>query len=365
MLYNQSIARRSLLGDETQNPSIAAKSLFRGATVRRAIARAKKRRRPFHRGNPSLASVASLVPGGSLVSGLLAGLGGRFRKRSEVRAAAVAPQVVQAANAGNLTAARGLIDRAAHPMLAKEHAVWVTALAQVAPSVIAAVQKNIASIPQASQRNPEEFAASVMASPVQLPGGAGAATPAAGIAGAASFLTPGLVTGVVRAATKTRRTRRQRYPSYVDRRGQQRYSSKPPGTELRIPAGATPTPGTPYNFFRGAVGRGGALATAGQAALAAGAGIGAYLVTQRLLEHLGGRAQKKEEAGVAAALAVRQARADFKQQEGRAPNRTELREMGQAYKRQLLELGYDPVTFTRTRSGVESFLETYNPFGGD
>lgn len=361
-IWSQSIARRTLLGQESQNPSIAAKSIlergFGRQLVRRAIARAKKRRRPFHRGNPvpALLGAVGLNP-----LSFLGGLSGRFRKPSEKRAAAVAPQIVQAANAGNLTAARGLIDRAAHPMLPKEQAVWVAALAQVAPAILTAVQRNLASIPKASQRNPEEFAASVMANPVQ----AGAAAQGGGAA--ANFgqlLTPGLVTGVVRAATKQprRRAARGRYPTYVDRQGRQRYSTKPPGTELRIPAGATPTPGTPYNFFRGAVGRGGAAATAGQLALAAGAGIGAYLVTQRLLQHLGGRAQKKEEAGVAATLALRQARADFEAQQGRKPTAAESREMSAAWKAQLIELGYNPVTFTRQRSGVETFLETYNPF---
>lgn len=37
--------------------------------------------------------------------------------------------------------------------------------------------------------------------------------------------------------------------------------------------------------------------------------------------------------------------------------------MKRAYQAQLVELGYDPVTFTRKRSGVENFLEDYNPLG--
>lgn len=166
MIYNQSIARRSLLGDESQNPSIAAKSLFTRALgkgrVRRAIARAKKRRRPFHSGNPlpALLGAAGLNP-----LSILSGLGGRFRKRSEARAAAVAPAVIQAANAGNLVAARGLIERAAHPMLPKESAVWVAALAQLSAKIRAAVTKYAELIPAASQKNPEEFAQSVLSAP--------------------------------------------------------------------------------------------------------------------------------------------------------------------------------------------------------
>jgi hypothetical protein len=365
-LWSQSIARRSLLGHETDtmNPSIAAKSLL----GRVAVAKAKRRfkwKRQFHRENLSLGSIGSLVPGGGLFGGLLGGLGGRFRAPSEKRAARVAPAVIQAANAGNLVAVKGIIHRAQPGFgIAKERAVWQSALAQVKPQLVALAQKNDKNIPEADHKNPEAFAASIAASGTgAAPVGAPTGTAAFGQYG--SLLTPGLVTGVVRAASGgRRRSTRGRYPTYVDRYGRQRYSSKPPGTELRIPQGATPTPGTPYNFFRGAVGAGGALATAGQVALAAGAGIAAYLVTKRVLAALGGRAQAKEEAGVNAALAFRQARADFKQQQGRDPNRAELQEMKAAYQQQLVELGYDPVTFTRTRSSVEGFLETYNPFGG-
>jgi hypothetical protein len=364
-LWSQSVARRSLLGHDTDtmNPSIAAKSLLGRVAVAKAK-RTQKWKRRFHRENLSLGSIGSLVPGGGLFGGLLGGLGGRFRAPSEKRAARVAPGVIQAANAGNLVAVKGIIHRAQPGFgIAKERAVWQSALAQVKPQLVAQAQKNDKNIPEADHKNPEAFAASIAASAAMMP----TAVPAAGgLSQYSSLLTPGLVTGVVRAASGSRRrSTRGRYPTYVDRYGRQRYSTKPPGTELRIPQGATPTPGTPYNFFRGAVGAGGALATAGQVALAAGAGIAAYLVTKRVLAALGGRAQAKEEAGVNAALAFRQARADFKQQQGRDPNREELQEMKAAYQQQLLELGYDPVTFTRTRSGVEEFLESYNPLGGE
>ncbi len=352
------------------NPSIAAKSLLGRDVVARAVRKLKKYRpRKFHRGNPTLASVASIVPGGGLIGGILGGLGGRFKKPSEVRAAALAPAIVQAANAGNLTAARGLIERAARPMIAKESAVWKAAAAQLSAAIVNAVHKNIASIPQADQSGPEQFAQSVMASAYQLPtAGAGGTTSP----GATLLSTPGApqaIAGVVRSLTSSRRGRRGyggygRYPTYTDRYGRQRYSTKPPGTELRIPAGATPTAGTPYNFFRGAVGGGGALATAGQVALAAGAGIGAYLVTKNLLARLGGAAQSKEEAGVQAGMALHDAIVEFQKEKGRAPTAAERAEMKSAYQAKLVELGYDPVTFTRQRSGVESFLETYNPLGG-
>jgi hypothetical protein len=358
LLYQQSLARGYLMGhEETRNPSIAETHLLGRRAVRRAVARARQyRTRPYHRDNP-LPAVAAILGGGGVLSKipLLGGLAGRFRKPSEVRAAAVAPAVIQAANAGNLVAVKGIIHRT-QIGIAKERAVWQQALAQITPALVDKAVKLNKSIPEANHANPEAFAASVAAAaPLTM----GAAAPSL-----TSMITPGLVTGVVRAVAPKARRGRQRYPSYIDRQGRQRYSTKPPGTELRLPAGASPIPGTPYNFFTGAVGKGGAAATAGQVALAAGAGIAAYLVTQRVLQHLGGRAQKAEEAGVNAALAFRQARADFKQQHGRDPNRTELAEMKQAYQQQLVELGYDPVTFTRSRSAIANFLETYNPFGG-
>jgi hypothetical protein len=62
--------------------------------------------------------------------------------------------------------------------------------------------------------------------------------------------------------------------------------------------------------------------------------------------------ERAEEAGVNAALAFRQARDDFQRQHGRPPNTTELLEMGETYKAELLKLGYDTMTFRRTRSHV-------------
>lgn len=366
-IWSQSVARRAIMGSErTHNPSPAAAAILGKRRVKRAKAKLKRRgKRRAHRGNPLPAVVGVLGSAG----GLLGKLGGRFRAPSEKRAGGVAESVVQAANAGNLTAARGLIERAAKPMLAKESAVWKAAAARLSGDIIEQVRRNADRIPQADQSSPEAFAASVLGNPVTalaapMGAGAGGGAGGAGLSQVIGALTqPGTIRTLARAAAP-RRQRRQRYPTYVDQYGRQRYSTKPPGTELRIPRGATPSPGTPYSFFRGAVGKGGAAATAGQVAVAAAAGVAAYLVTQRVLQYLGGRAQAKEEAGVNAALAFRQARKDFKEQQGREPNRTELKEMGDAYKAQLVELGYDPVTFTRTRGRVAQFLEDYNPLGG-
>jgi len=359
--YLQSGASRFVHGErDTTNPTMAARFVM-GRGGGRALRRYKRRaiRPKRFKGNPTLASVASLVPGGGLVGGLLGGLSGRFKPPSEARAAGLAPQLVTAALQGNLTAARAIIDKT-QIGVQKERAVWQAALTQLTPAIVAAVQKYAKSIPMPDYKNVETTVQTALARPFQLPGtAAGGASPFTALATPQGVALAGKI-----ITTATRRSRRQRYPTYTDRYGRQRYSYKEPGGQLRIPAGATPTPGTPYSFFRGAVGAGGAAATAGQLAVAGAAGVAAYLVTQRLLAALGGRAQGKEEAGVSATLALRQARADFEKQHGRKLTAAESREMSAAWKTQLLELGYNPTTFTRERSGFESFLETYNPLGG-
>lgn len=370
-LWNQSTARASLLGRETEtmNPSIAAHSLLGRDRVTRASRKLKTyRRRKAFKNNPFPALLGAVS--------LFKGLSGRFKSPSDKRAAKVAPQLVAAAIQGNLTAAKTISDRTQVAGIVKERAVWEQALSQVPQRILQLISKYEKQIPGVDNSSPENAARDALSrpfTPPELSGGAVPGTPPGyqPYAGAQSFLaTPGAagaITGVVRALAPRRSSRRAgygRYPTYTDRYGRQRYSTKPPGSELRIPQGATVTPGTPYNFFTGAVGQGGALATAGQVALGAAAGLGAYLVTQRLLENLGGRAQAKEEAGVNAARALHQALEDYKQQKGAYPPPAERAEMKQVYRDKLVELGYDPDTFTRTRSGLENFLETYNPAGG-
>lgn len=338
--WNQSLARRSIMGrEETNNPSLAASSLLGRQVVRRAKAKLKRAgKRRAHKGNP-LPAVASILGAGSL----LGKLGHRFKSPAAQQAVrkGMVDQAVAAHNQGlasvQVVNPKGKMEQG-NPRQLLTH--WSTMMATPEGRSYAL---------NALQNLGKATASPVAPTGVQTLAGALAA--------------PGTIRALAQAA-KPRAQRRSRYPTYVGRDGRQRYSYKPPGSELRIPAGATPTAGTPYSFFRGAVGKGGAAATAGQVAVAAAAGIGAYLVTQRLLQHLGGRAQRAEEAGVNAALASRQARADFVQQTGRQPTRAELQQMGAAYKRQLVALGYDPVTFTRKRGAVASFLETYNPFGG-
>ena len=203
--------------ERTNNPSPAAAAMLGKRTVRRAKKKLKRLgRRRAHKGNP-LPAVAAI-----LGSGVLSKLGGRFRKPSEARAGALAPSVVQAANAGNLTAAAGLIERAARPMIAKEHAVWAAAAAQLAPDVIALVHKFAAKIPKADQSGPEAFAQSVLASPYQAPsgGGGGGGTPSVLEQLTGTLSQPGTIRTVASIA-RGRRSRRQRYPTYTDRYGRQ------------------------------------------------------------------------------------------------------------------------------------------------
>jgi hypothetical protein len=248
-------------------------------------------------------------------------------------------------------------------MIAKEHLVWAAAAAQLSPEIVMAVKAHMKSIPAADQSGPEQFAASVLASPVHLPG-----TSPSGIQTALGALqTPGLLSTVGRLATGGRR-RRQRYPTYTDRYGRQRYSTRPPEAgQMRLPAGAIPTPGTPYNFFTGAVGQGGALKTAGQVGLAAAAGAAAYFGTQAILKHFGGAAVRAEEAGVQLALAARDARQQYAlahNLRGAPPTygvpADVIRQIGAGMKAKLAELGYD-AHGVRTRSGVENFLSDYAP----
>jgi hypothetical protein len=172
MLYKSSPARRSIMGNEqTRNPPLAAYSILNRALGKKRVAAGVRRasgRRGFggilgrrkHRNNP-LPAVAGL-----LGSSLLGGLGKRFKAPSEKRAARIAPSIVAAANAGNLVAAKGLIERAAMPMKRAEEIVWDKALAQLSPKIIAAVTRYAERLPSASQANPEEFAASLAAAPV-------------------------------------------------------------------------------------------------------------------------------------------------------------------------------------------------------
>lgn len=327
-IWNQSQARRSLMGPErTHNPTPSAAALLGKKRVSRAkrVLRRKGRKRA-HRGNPLPAVVGVAT---SL-------LGGKLAKRLKTPEARHAERV---AVADALAARAALGDAAALVELERLSREFATKRGQdYAKQKLAEVKAGHRTATSAGVNPLAQFGA--------------------------ALTSPGVIRTIASAAKPRRQTRRGRYPTYVDRQGRQRYSTKPPGAELRIPEGATPTPGTPYNFFRGAVGKGGVGATAGQFAVAGAAGIGAYLVTRKLLQYLGGGAQRKEEAGVAAARALHESLEEYKANVGKYPPPAERARMKEAYREQLVKLGYNPDTFTRTRSGVESFLEDYNPLGG-
>lgn len=363
MKWNQSIARKHLLREDTMNPTIAAKSLLGRSVVRRAARRIKRRR--FHRDNP-LPALAALAGASSVISKIPV-IGGFLKTPSEKRAAAVAPGVIQSANAGNLVAVKGIMRRT-QMGIAKERAVWQAALAQIRPELVQRAIKQDKSIPEADHKNPETFAQSVMTAATMYAAAGGGAT-----MGAADYLTPGLVTAVAKGVSggSRRRSSRSRYPTYVDRYGRQRYSTKPPGSEMRLPVGATASAGSPYSFFRGAVGKGGVGTTAAQLGVAAAAGAAAYFGTKAILKYFGGRAVKKEEAGVQLALAARAARYEYAiahNLRGDPPSygvpASVIREIGAGMKAKLAELGYDEHG-VRKRSGVENFMVDYSDDGDE
>ncbi len=365
-LWNRGYARASIIGHEpTMNPTPAATSILNKTygkkRVGRAVKKLKKQRRSAHKGNPlpaAVGTIASLIPGGGLAAKALGLIGIKTGSPRYGDAPGPRPLVttvqgfLDRVKAGDATAVQKLHELATSPAEKGRLAwaqVWNRELPALGGSIPVKLQQLIRVLdPTATMGGTGPVAASTTTQLLNVLG------------------QPGTIRALASAATPRRgRQARGRYPTYTDRYGRQRYSTRPPEAgEMRLPAGATPSPGTPYSFFQGAVGKGGAAATAGQLAVAAGAGIAAYLVTQKLLAALGGRAQKAEEAGVAAAFALRQARADLVKQQGHPITPAQAHEMGAAYKAQLVQLGYDPVTFTRTRSGVENFLETYNPFGG-
>lgn len=103
----------------------------------------------------------------------------------------------------------------------------------------------------------------------------------------------------------------------------------------------------------GSVGGASALATAGVAIAGLAAG---YYIGYNLNKYLAGKSLSAEEAGLAAAKAFRDARSQAATRKGAPLTAAEVRSLGAQYKAQLVSLGYDPVTFTRTRSALESFF---------
>lgn len=331
-VWSAGVARRALQPNvRTGNPTLAAAAMLGKGKVARATRVLKRKgRKRAHRGNPLPAVVGVL--------GGLSSLAGRFKSRAahEAERAAYYDRQAVAALAGSAAALEDL----------RQHSLGKAPSEGSKQYAAARYEEVLSHLKQAK---------------------ASAAAPAPAAAGGLQELLSspvGAVIGKQIVSQAFKRPRRPRYPSYMDRYGRQRYSYKPPGSPMRLPVGAQAAVGSPYSFFSGAVGKGGAGTTAGQLAVAGAAGVGAYLATQALLKYLGGRAQSKEEAGTSIALANGEAIREYKRIHGVNPPANVRAEMKAAMQQKLVELGYDPVTFTRTRTGLEDFLETYNPFGG-
>lgn len=333
VLWNAGVARKALRpGTRTMNPTPAAAKLLgkkRVARGKRVLAK-RQGRRSAHRGNPlpaiiALASQANKLP---VIGGLL-----NRHPEDPIRKQHI-DEMFAAGNAAGLEAA----SRDYATQKARDYAAQKLAELNAAHAT---------QVVQHAAASPEDHStlASIMATP-----GAGR-----------------VAAEVTKALVRRPRQRRGRL-LYYDSYQRPHYTSRPPGP-VKLPRDATLAPeaaaaGFVKQGFFGKVGGGGAGRTAGQLAVAGAAGVGAYLVTSKLLQYLGGKAQSKEEAGVTAAKALHDALEEYKKAHGTYPPPAERAAMKQAYRAQLQQLGYDPDTFTRTRSGVESFLETYNPLGG-
>ena len=101
---------------------------------------------------------------------------------------------------------------------------------------------------------------------------------------------------------------------------------------------------------------------AARAITVAAFGVAAYLATRAVLRHFAGSAKRAQEAAVEGALALREARAEYTRQMGKAPSQPELRSMFDAYAVQLNKLGY--ITNAAgvpqyNRSKAQQFLTSY------
>lgn len=354
-LWSQSAARRSIRGHEpTHNPSPAAASILGKRQVargERALKRAGKKR--AHKANPIPAMIAAtLLPQLKARFNALIGRGPDAAKQviRLQRIHDMATLAMQDTPAGQSAYA----DLAGIANREEMHGVAINdATVQAAAAAVEAIRTAIlsgASMP------------ALPASPYVALGQT--INPQVGIvAGATGAGAPQPLEGyapLVGAAVRALKPHRSRYPAYRDRNGRDRYSYKEPGSRMRLPAGATPLVAAGaaaplYSFFQGAIGAGGAATTIAQVGVGAAAGAGAYMVTSLLLQYLGGRAQTAQEAGVNAARAHREALLRYPDQKA---------QINQAYFAKLGELGYDPQTFQYKRSGLQHFLETYNPLGG-
>src|SRR5258707_2271251 len=225
-VWSAGVARKTLLPrTRTANPTPAASKLLGPATVKRGkrvLRRAGKKR--AYKGNPVPAAVstaASFIPGGGILSGLLsgkvAGIDLKSRAAYEAGRASSYDLWYNEALAGNLGSLENLRQAGGVDEPGKPGQPWPHIAPSQGSKDYAAAKYQLAKAALASKRGnvtPGQQGTSL---------GSLLATPGAPAAAAA----------IVRAIGRPSR-RRQRYPSYMDRYGTQRYSYRPPGSSMRL-----------------------------------------------------------------------------------------------------------------------------------
>ncbi len=106
----------------------------------------------------------------------------------------------------------------------------------------------------------------------------------------------------------------------------------------------------------GGLGGAAGVSNLAKAGVAIGGLAAGYYIGTELQRALADRTLTAERAGVAAAQAFRRARTAAVRSAGRPLTPAESRSLGEQYKRGIVALGYDPVTFTRARNVAERFV---------
>ncbi len=306
-LWSQSIARRSLLGEGTMNPSIAAKSLLGPKVVakaKRVLKRAGRRR--LHRSNP-LPALTGLL--GGLGGGLFSGAG-RVGKRQE-------------AEAQRLLALALKGDKTPHPVTGLTPAQSIELHAQLGWH---GFEQALAILHQKQQQEGEEAAARA------------ARQPAAQIGrGLTELGQSPLAQGVAVALARGGRS------GYG--RGGYRTTYDQFGNPRRIRTAG----------FQGAGGGAGGLKNLATAGVAIGGLAAGYYIGSELNNALVAEAPNKEEAGVRAALAFKRAREAAAAKKGAPLSPAETASLAAQYRAQLAALGFTPQG-QRRRNVVERFF---------
>lgn len=417
-IWNRGYARAALVGYEpTMNPAPAAAYLL-GIGVKRptlfsqghARRRLTGKRTRTHNPFPAALAIASPllkhVP-------LFGKLGGILKTPSEKRAAAVAPQAIQSASAGNLTAARMIHDRTTFG-IEKERAVW-RAAEQAVPAWLMQEARTSPLVPQGAvdHSSPEAAVQTSIANAVygkyRGPVGAPGYVPPPPSTGSqllgALDLVPSRTTAkgqtyrpATRAARGTARTplmgdpadwtkaerrragyttarvkrwdpttestvtvwaddpRADQYMTVAQGKAQRKRQQRLMSAAQRGAGAAAPAALAGGRAAAAKLGGGSAATGLARAGVVIGGLAAGYYIGTQLNRYLAGRALAHEEAGVQAALAFREARAQAAARKGAPLTQAEVASLGAVYKKALVALGYDPITFARRRSTVERFF---------